>query len=114
MDAEGENCVRPPDCHSEPISEEYRVVYFYFVLLEILRFTQDDKLGFVYPIVGANCVRPPADFDVILFGRGFSPKTGTLRREQAPALLYYNRHFPEQGNHPPLREKIYCVRRERS
>ncbi len=31
-----------------------------------------------------------------------SPNSGTLRREQAPALLYYNRHFPEQGNHPAL------------
>ena len=31
-----------------------------------------------------------------------SPNSGTLRREQAPALLYYNRHFPYQGNHPAL------------
>ena len=28
--------------------------------------------------VGACIARPPADFDVILCGRGFSPKTGTL------------------------------------
>ncbi len=83
------------------------------VRFEILHVVWKDKLGFVYSIVGANCVRPPADFDVILCGRGFSPKTGTLRREQAPALLYYNRHSPEQGNPPPLREKIYCVRRGR-
>ena len=44
----------PPDCHSEPLGEESRFVYFYFVLLEILRFAQDDKLGFVYPTVGAG------------------------------------------------------------
>ena len=31
-----------------------------------------------------------------------SPNSGTLRREQAPALLYYNRHFLYQGNHPAL------------
>ena len=33
----------PTRCHSEPIGEESRVVYFCFVLLEILRFAQDDK-----------------------------------------------------------------------
>ena len=43
----GANCVRPPNCHSEPLGEESRFVLFYFVLLEILRFAQDDKLGFV-------------------------------------------------------------------
>ena len=37
----------PPVCHSEPIGEESRLVYFYFALLEILRFAQDDKLGFI-------------------------------------------------------------------
>ena len=37
----------PPDCHSEPLGEESRFVLFYFVLLEILRFAQDDNLGFV-------------------------------------------------------------------
>ena len=36
-----------PACHSEPIGEESRFVYFYFALLEILRFAQDDKLGVV-------------------------------------------------------------------
>ena len=41
----GANCVRPPNCHSEPLGEESRFVYFYFALLEILRFAQDDKLG---------------------------------------------------------------------
>ena len=43
----GANCVRPPDCHSEPTGEESRFAQVYFVLLEILRFAQDDKLGFV-------------------------------------------------------------------
>ena len=43
----GANCVRPPNCHSEPLGEESRFVYFYFALLEILRFAQDDKFGFV-------------------------------------------------------------------
>ena len=46
----GANCVRPPNCHSEPIGEESRFVYFYFALLEILRFAQDDKLV----VVGIN------------------------------------------------------------
>ena len=41
------NCVRPPDCHSEPLGEESHIGFFYFVLLEILRFAQDDKLGVV-------------------------------------------------------------------
>ncbi len=41
----------PPDCHSEPLGEESHLVYFYFALLAILRFAQDDKLGFV--VVGA-------------------------------------------------------------
>ena len=41
----------PPDCHSEPLGEEARFVYFYFVLLEILRFAQDDNLGFVFMFV---------------------------------------------------------------
>ena len=36
----------PPDCHSEPLGEESRFAQVYFVLLEILRFAQDDKLGF--------------------------------------------------------------------
>ena len=36
-----------PACHSEPLGEESRFVYFYFALLEILRFAQDDKSGFV-------------------------------------------------------------------
>ena len=39
----GANCVRPRNCHSEPLGEESRLVYF--VLMEILRFAQDDKLG---------------------------------------------------------------------
>ena len=43
----GANCVRSPNCHSEPFGEESRFVYFYFAPLEILRFAQDDKLGFV-------------------------------------------------------------------
>ena len=46
----GANCVRPPNCHSEPLGEESRFVYFYFALLEILRFAQDDKLV----VVGIN------------------------------------------------------------
>ena len=50
----GANCVRPRNCHSEPLGEESRFVYFYFALLEILRFAQDDKLGVVYPTVGAG------------------------------------------------------------
>ena len=37
----------PIACHAEPIGEESRFVSFYFVLLEILRFAQDDKSGFV-------------------------------------------------------------------
>ena len=32
------------------------------------------------------------------------------RREQAPALLYYNRHFPYQGNHPRPTLILYFVR----
>ena len=60
----------PLACHSEPIGEESRFVYFYFALLEILRFAQDDKLYFVrvgngldrsvklYQITRANTVRP--------------------------------------------------------
>ena len=40
---------RPPDCHSEPTGEESHLVYF--VLLEILRFAQDDKLGVVVIII---------------------------------------------------------------
>ena len=43
-----------PDCHSEPLGEESHIGSFYFVLLEILRFAQDDKLGFVFPTVGAG------------------------------------------------------------
>ena len=39
-----------------------------------------------------------------------SPNSGTLRRGQAPALLYYNRHFPYQGNHPALPCKLYFLR----
>ncbi len=35
---------------------------------------------------------------------------GRKRREQAPALPYYNRYFPEQGNHPALPCKLYFVR----
>ena len=51
----GANCVRPPACHSEPIGEESHIGSFYFVLLEILRFAQDDKSQFLaavafYPI----------------------------------------------------------------
>ena len=42
-----------------------------------------------------------------------SPNSGTLRQGQAPALLYYNRHFPEQGNHPALPWKFHFVRRGR-
>ena len=43
-----------PACHSEPTGEESRFAQVYFALLEILRFAQDDKLGFVYPTVGAG------------------------------------------------------------
>ena len=50
----GANCVRPPNCHSEPLGEESRSARVYFVRLEILRFAQDDKLGFVYPTVWAG------------------------------------------------------------
>ena len=39
----GANCVRPPNCHSEPLGEESRFARVCFVLLEILRFAQDDK-----------------------------------------------------------------------
>ena len=39
----GANCVRPPNCHSEPLGEESRSARVYFVRLEILRFVQDDK-----------------------------------------------------------------------
>ena len=39
-----------PVCHSEPFGEESRFAQVYFVLLEILRSAQDDKLG----VVGAN------------------------------------------------------------
>ena len=38
---------KSPACHSEPFGEESRFAQVYFVLLEILRFAQDDKLGFV-------------------------------------------------------------------
>ena len=41
-------------CHSEPLGEESRFVLFYFVLFERLRFAQDDKMGVVYPTVGAG------------------------------------------------------------
>ena len=34
----GANCVRPRNCHSEPLGEGSRFVYFYFALLEILRY----------------------------------------------------------------------------
>ena len=34
-----------PACHAEPLGEESHIGSFYFVLLEILRFAQDDKLG---------------------------------------------------------------------
>ncbi len=44
--------------------------------------------------VGVNCVCRRREQN--------SPNSGTLRREQAPALLYYNRHFPYRGNHPAL------------
>ena len=37
-------------CHSEPLGEESRFAYFYFVLSEILRFAQDDKLPPQIPI----------------------------------------------------------------
>ena len=43
----GANCVRPPNCHSEPLGEESRSARVYFVRLEILRFAQDDKWGYV-------------------------------------------------------------------
>ena len=38
---------RLPACHSEPIGEESRLVYLYFVLSAILRFAQEDKWGVV-------------------------------------------------------------------
>ena len=43
--------------------------------------------------VGVNCVCRRREQN--------SPNSGTLRREQAPALLYYNRHFPYRGITPP-------------
>ncbi|MGN0560751.1 MAG: hypothetical protein ACI4K8_06825, partial [Candidatus Fimenecus sp.] len=57
-------------CHSEPLGEESRFAYFYFALLAILRFAQDDKsppqppfvhkrhggLFFVYPNSEHVCV----------------------------------------------------------
>ena len=42
--------------------------------------------------VGVNCVCRRREQN--------SPNSGTLRREQAPALLYYNRHFPLPGESP--------------
>ena len=61
------------------------------------------KLGVDYPIVGANCVRPPADFDVILCGRGFSPKTGTL-------LSAFADISPNRGiTHHYAKKYIACV-----
>ena len=54
---------RPPACHSEPLGEESRFVYF--ALLEILRFAQDDKWGFVVIILcGRAGLAPAAGFDV--------------------------------------------------
>ena len=55
----------PPHCHSEPFGEESRFAQVYCVLLEILRFAQDDKFGFVSQTVGA-IHESPVDFDVIL------------------------------------------------
>ena len=48
----GANCVRPPNCHSEPTGEESRFAHF-ILGFEILRFAQDDKLEYV----GANAFR---------------------------------------------------------
>ena len=57
---------RLPACHSEPIGEESRLVYFYFVLSAILRFAQDDKLGFVGVFLERTKYR-------IRVGRGLAP-----------------------------------------
>ena len=44
---------------------------------------QAEQVGFVFP-----------DGHMEMEAGANSPNSGTLRREQAPALLYYNRHFP--------------------
>ena len=46
----GANCVRPLDCHSEPLGEESRFAHF-ILGFEILRFAQDDKSQFLAAVV---------------------------------------------------------------
>ena len=65
----GANCVRPPAGHSEPTGEESRFTQGYFVLLEILRFAQDDKWGFVGVFLERTKYR-------IRVGRGLAPAAG--------------------------------------
>ena len=49
----------PLACHSEPIGEESRFVYFYFALLEILRFAQDDKFKPIFVLLNEGNTSPP-------------------------------------------------------
>ena len=65
---------RPPVCHSEPLGEESRFAYFYFVLLAILRFAQDDKLGFVGVLTERSMTVPYAQNTVYIKKR----RTGFL------------------------------------
>ena len=97
---------RPSLCPSAPCGEESCCVSFDFVLFERLRFAQDNKLGLVgvfweqtkYRIWVGRGLAPAVNLHRTLRRGQNSPNSGTLRRGQAPALLYYNRHFPEQEN----------------
>ena len=55
-----------PACHSEPLGEESRFVYFYFVRLEILRYRAGGQIGVSLSNRRGGFPRPPVDFDVIL------------------------------------------------
>ncbi len=119
-----------PHCHSEPSGEESRLVYFYFVLLEILRFAQDDKSRFVgeyterlyRSVKSYQIMRAPTtvgnDLSVVpqntikIHGRAW------IFSENGHPFVRIRGHFPCQGNHPPLQRgaestppthEIYCV-----
>ena len=66
------------------------------------------KLHFYFSIGTVKTV-PYARNGISMVGRGLAPAVNLQRaprRGQAPALPYYNRHFPYQGNHPALPIKL--------
>ena len=72
-----------PTCHSEPTGEESRFAQVYFVLLEILRFAQDDKLGFVGMFLERTKYR-------IRVGRGLAPAVSAPSDEGAVKCVAFD------------------------